>query len=118
MGMGTKKRTGLWRAKERRRSARNRTRVVDAMWETGEAWVERGKHVDKKRVGSVAANPDNLENSKEALEVPLYTLVTVPTLNDLEARRAIGVVLCTLRWRRLHCSLLPPSPPRLCCGEG
>ena len=23
-------------------------RVVDAMWETGETWVERGKNVDKK----------------------------------------------------------------------
>ena len=28
--------------------ARNRTRVVDAMWETGETWVERGKNIDKK----------------------------------------------------------------------
>ena len=49
-------RTGLGRAEERRRSARNRTGVVDAMWETGETWVER--------VGSVAANPHNLENRK------------------------------------------------------
>ena len=46
MGMGT--RTGSGRAKERRKSAINRTRVVDAMWETGETWVEREKNVDKK----------------------------------------------------------------------
>ena len=32
--MGT--RTGSGRVKERRRSARNHTRVVDAIWETGE----------------------------------------------------------------------------------
>ena len=37
MGMGT----GSGRAEERRRSARDRTRLVDAMWETGETWVER-----------------------------------------------------------------------------
>ena len=36
-------RTGSGRAEERRRSARNLTRVVDALWETGETWVERGK---------------------------------------------------------------------------
>ena len=45
--MGTETRIELGRA-ERRRSARNRTRVIDALWETGETWVERGKHVDKK----------------------------------------------------------------------
>ena len=28
--------------------------------------MERGKHVDKEKVGSVAANPDNLEDSTEA----------------------------------------------------
>ena len=41
--MGTGTRAGLGRAEERRRSARNCTRVVDAMWETGETWVEREK---------------------------------------------------------------------------
>ena len=45
-GMGT--RIGSGRAEERRRSARNRTRVVGAMWETGENWVERGKNAEKK----------------------------------------------------------------------
>ena len=35
MGTGTGTRAGSGRAKERRRSARNRTRVVSAMWETG-----------------------------------------------------------------------------------
>ena len=46
MGMGARIESG--RAEERRRSARNRKMVVDAMWETGETWVERGKHVEKK----------------------------------------------------------------------
>ena len=35
-------------AEKRQKSARKRTRVVDAMWETGETWVERGKNVHKK----------------------------------------------------------------------
>ena len=48
MGTGTGTRTGSWRAEERRRSASNRIRVVDAVWETAETWVERGKNVDKK----------------------------------------------------------------------
>ena len=39
----THKNTGSGRAKERRRSARNCTRVVDAMWETGGTWMERRK---------------------------------------------------------------------------
>ena len=38
MGIGT----GT-RAEERRRSPRNRTKVVDAMWETGKTWMEREK---------------------------------------------------------------------------
>ena len=42
-GIGT--RIGSWRAEERRRSARNRKIVVDAMWETRKAWVEKGKNV-------------------------------------------------------------------------
>ena len=51
MGMritGTGTRIGSGRAEERRRSARNRKIVVDAMWETGETRVERGKYVEKK----------------------------------------------------------------------
>ena len=51
MGTGTKitgTRIGSGRAEERRRSARNRKIVVDAMWEMGETWVERGKYVEKK----------------------------------------------------------------------
>ena len=47
-GIGTGTRMGSRRAEERRRSARNRTRVVDAIWETGETWVGRGKNVEKK----------------------------------------------------------------------
>ena len=42
MRMGTRTRTGLGRSEERRRSATKRTRVVDAMWETGETLLERG----------------------------------------------------------------------------
>ena len=63
-GTGTRIESG--RAEERRRSARNRVRVVDAMWETGVTSVERAKKRRKVRVGPVAANPDNLENNKEA----------------------------------------------------
>ena len=48
--MGTGTRMGSGRAEERRRSARCCTSVVDAMWETGETWVEREKNVDKKRL--------------------------------------------------------------------
>ena len=46
MGTGTRiteKRIGSGRAEERRRSAGNRKIVVDAMWETGETSVKRGK---------------------------------------------------------------------------
>ena len=50
MGTGTGTRTGLRREEERIISSRNRTRVVDAMWETGQTWVESGKNVDKKRL--------------------------------------------------------------------
>ena len=48
MGVGTATRTGSRRVEERRRSARNLTRVVDTIWEMREPWVEREKHVDKK----------------------------------------------------------------------
>ena len=67
IGTGKGTRIGSRRVHERRRSGRNRTRVVDVMWETGETWVgeKRGKR-RKERVGPVAANPDNLEDNKEA----------------------------------------------------
>ena len=45
-GTGTSIESG--RAEERRRSARNREIVVDAMWKTGETSVERGENVEKK----------------------------------------------------------------------
>ena len=50
VGMWTRvgTRTGSGRAEERRRSARSRSRGVDAICETGETWVEREKHVKKK----------------------------------------------------------------------
>ena len=66
MGTGTGTRTESGRAEERRRSARNRTRVVHAMWETGEPRVEREKDVRQERDASVAADSDNLDNRKEA----------------------------------------------------
>ena len=47
-GLETGTRIGSGRAEERRRSARNHTRLVDAMWETGETWFERGENVEKK----------------------------------------------------------------------
>ena len=62
---GTGTRIGSGRAEGRRSSARNRKIVVDAVWETGETWMEREK-CRKERAGSVAANPDNLESNKEA----------------------------------------------------
>ena len=40
--------TGSGRAEERRRSARNPARVVDAMYKTGETRAEGEKYVDKK----------------------------------------------------------------------
>ena len=67
MGTGTATtgtRTGLGRAEGRRKSARNRKIAVDAVRETGETWVESEK-CRKERVGSVAANPDNLGSNKE-----------------------------------------------------
>ena len=68
--MGTRRRTPdgrvrSGRAEERRKSARNRKIVVDAVRESGETRVDR-KKCRKERVGSVAANPDNLESDKEA----------------------------------------------------
>ena len=45
-GAGT--RIGSGRAEKRRKSARNRKIVVDAVWETGETRVEREKNVEKK----------------------------------------------------------------------
>ena len=51
MGTGTTitgTRIGLGRAEGRRKSARNRKLVVDAVRETGETRVEREKNVEKK----------------------------------------------------------------------
>ena len=45
---GTGTRIGSGRAEERPKSASNRKIVVDAMRETGETWVERGTHLEKK----------------------------------------------------------------------
>ena len=45
---GTGTRIGSGRAEERRKSARNRKIVVDAVRETGETRVEEEKHVEKK----------------------------------------------------------------------
>ena len=47
---GTGTRVGSGRAEERRKSARNRKIVVDAVRETGETRVEREKNVEKKRL--------------------------------------------------------------------
>ena len=67
MELATGMRTGSRWEEERRRSPRNPSRVVDAMWEMGETWAERGKNVDEKEcVQWLPTNPDNLENSKEA----------------------------------------------------
>ena len=47
MGTGTGTWIGSGRAEERRKSARNRKIVVDAVRETGETWVESEKNVEK-----------------------------------------------------------------------
>ena len=59
--MEGRRETGLERAGERQRSARNYRRVVDVMWDTGETWVELGK-CRQQRIRSVTVDPDNLEN--------------------------------------------------------
>ena len=61
---GTGTRIGSGRAEERRKIARNRKIVVDAVQETRE--TGKRKKCRKERVGSVAANPDNLQSNKEA----------------------------------------------------
>ena len=69
MGTGTTitgTRIGLGRAEGGQKSARNRKIAVDAVRETGETWVESEKKCRKERVGSVAANSDNLGSNKEA----------------------------------------------------
>ena len=45
---GTGTRIGSGRVEDRRRSARSRKIVLDAMWETGETWPERGKMWKRK----------------------------------------------------------------------
>ena len=66
--MGTRitgTRIGSGRAEKTRKSARNRKIVVDGVPEMGETRVGIKKY-RKERIGSVAANPDNLESNKEA----------------------------------------------------
>ena len=55
-------RIGSGRTERRRRSAKKRKIVVDAMRETGETY----KKCRTERVGPVAANPDNPESNNEA----------------------------------------------------
>ena len=58
--------TGSGRAEGRRRSARNRARGVDAMWEMERLeWKETKKKRRQGRVISVPADPDNLENARK-----------------------------------------------------
>ena len=68
MGTGTTitgTRIGLGRAEGRPKSARNRKIVVEAVRKRGRhRW--KAKKNRKERVGSVAADPDNLESNKEA----------------------------------------------------
>ena len=64
MGTGTGTRTGSGRAEERRRSARNRTSCRHGMGNGGDLGKKREK-CRQESVGSVAANPDNLEHSKK-----------------------------------------------------
>ena len=57
--------TGSGRVDERRVCARKPRRVVDIMWKTGKTWAE-GEETKHESVGSVAANQENIENTKEA----------------------------------------------------
>ena len=70
MGTGTTitgTRIGLGRAEGGQKSARNGKIAVDTVRETGETRVERKRNkCRKERVGSVAANSDNLGSNKEA----------------------------------------------------
>ena len=45
---GTGTMIGSGRAKKRRKNVRNRKIVVNAMPETGETWVERGKSIENR----------------------------------------------------------------------
>ena len=63
MGTGIRMWTG--RTEKRRRSARNRTRLVDDMRETVESgWKEEKRRKER----TVAFNPDNLKSNNEAGE--------------------------------------------------
>ena len=57
--------TGSGRAEERQRSARNPGRGINVVLETRQTWVEDEKNVDRSFF-SVAVNPEDLENRKEA----------------------------------------------------
>ena len=68
MGTGTTipgTRTDSGRADGRRKSARNREIVVDAVRETGETTGGKRRKCRKERVGSVSASQDNLESNNE-----------------------------------------------------
>ena len=58
--------TGSGRAEERQRSARNPTRVVDAYVRNRRDLSGKRKTRRQERAGSVAGNPDNLQNREEA----------------------------------------------------
>ena len=45
------------KAEKRRKSERTPTKVVDAMWETGETWAERRETLRHESVGSIVAEP-------------------------------------------------------------
>ena len=64
----TGSRIGLGRADGRRKSARKRKIAVDAVTRVGNGGDMGGKRKKcrKERVGSVAANPDNLRSNEEA----------------------------------------------------
>ena len=102
---GTGTRTGSGRAEERRRSARNRTRVVDAIWETWETWEEKEKHDKKGLVQYLPVNPDKLENSKEAWRGNIM----YPGLKDelCEYRECVLFVASGQRFS-YYVSLIPP----------
>ena len=60
---------GGWRREKGPRSARNTTKVIDAVWKKGkkgEAWAEEEKNVDKDSIGSVNVDPEDLEDDKQA----------------------------------------------------
>ena len=54
------------RVEKKRACATQPRRVVDVMWKTGKTWAEEESKQKQESIGTVDANHDNLEISKDA----------------------------------------------------